>query len=107
MLELILHADHRPSRWRGFAERAMLRRLQGGCSSPIGVCSSFEEEEDSQSLCGKLSLQATVLNISGKAEVSSQDVAVVQCDSEAEELGISVADSLLEKGARNVLSATA
>nr|XP_036587176.1 Porphobilinogen deaminase [Colletotrichum truncatum]KAF6797907.1 Porphobilinogen deaminase [Colletotrichum truncatum] len=98
--QLVRHVDHLPSRWRGMAERAMLRSLQGGCSSPIGVCSTFEAlmetetadttEEFQQQLPsldrGKLHLQATILDMTGTTEIFAEDVAVVQCDIEAEQL---------------------
>ncbi|KAL0941953.1 Porphobilinogen deaminase [Colletotrichum truncatum] len=118
--QLVRHVDHLPSRWRGMAERAMLRSLQGGCSSPIGVCSTFEAlmetetadttEEFQQQLPsldrGKLHLQATILDMTGTTEIFAEDVAVVQCDIEAEQLGVSVASLLLHKGARRLLPVT-
>lgn len=116
ILELVRHVDHKPSRWRGMAERAMLRSLQGGCSSPIGVQSSLEplekEEngltEDSQrgrdgSSGGNLCLRAMVLHIEGTSEIVAEDVATVRCDEEAEQLGVSVANMLLAKGARSLM----
>lgn len=116
MLELVRHVDHKPSRWRGLAERAMLRSLQGGCSSPIGVWSSLEplKEEngsteetqrgrDGSGGGGSLSLRATVVNIEGTSEIVAEDVATVQCDEEAEQLGVSVADMLIRKGARSLM----
>ncbi|KAJ5836934.1 Tetrapyrrole biosynthesis hydroxymethylbilane synthase [Penicillium robsamsonii] len=109
ILQLVQHVDHKPSRWRGMAERAMLRSLQGGCSSSIGVWSSFEPKEndpvdDNQgSDSGILRLRATVIHIEGLSEISSEDVGTVQCDEEAERLGISVANMLLNKGVRDLL----
>ena len=111
MLRLVGRADHKPSRWLGMAERAMLRTLQGGCSSPIGVWSSLEplkQNELPDSTCaregGNLRLRATVLHIDGTSEVSAADVGPVQCDEEAERLGVSVANMLLQKGARTLLA---
>jgi hydroxymethylbilane synthase len=111
ILQLIQHVDHKPSRWRGMAERAMLRSLQGGCSSSIGVSSSFEPLEKGDSAdtqqqgseSGTLRLQATVIHIEGLSEISAEDVGTVQCDEEAEKLGVSVANMLLEKGVRDLL----
>jgi hydroxymethylbilane synthase len=80
----------------------MLRSLQGGCSSPIGVCSTFETlketetedttaEEQQQRLPridrGRVHLHATVLDMAGTKEIFAEDVAVVQCDIQAEQLG--------------------
>ncbi|KAJ5512291.1 Tetrapyrrole biosynthesis hydroxymethylbilane synthase [Penicillium fimorum] len=109
ILQLVQHIDHKPSRWRGMAERAMLRSLQGGCSSSIGVWSSFEPKEndpthENQGLnSGILRLRATVIHIEGLSEISSEDVSTVQCDEEAEKLGVSVATMLLNKGVRDIL----
>lgn len=108
ILQLVQHVDHKPSRWRGMAERAMLRSLQGGCSSSIGVWSSFEplKENDLADTAldsGTLRLRATVIHIEGTSEISSEDVSTVQSDDDAEQLGISVASMLLSKGVRDLL----
>ncbi|KAJ6043880.1 Tetrapyrrole biosynthesis hydroxymethylbilane synthase, partial [Penicillium canescens] len=111
ILQLVQHVDHKPSRWRGMAERAMLRSLQGGCSSSIGVCSSFEPLKENESAdkeqrgpgSGTLRLQATVIHIEGNSEIFAEDASTVLCDDEAEQLGVSVADMLLEKGTRDLL----
>ncbi|KAJ5958207.1 Tetrapyrrole biosynthesis hydroxymethylbilane synthase [Penicillium vulpinum] len=104
IVQLVQHVDHKPSRWRGMAERAMLRSLQGGCSSSVGVWSSFEPDTQQQgSGSGTLRLRATVIHIEGLSELSSEDVGTVQCDEEAEQLGVSVANMLLEKGVRDLL----
>lgn len=62
MTELVLAADHKPSRWRCMAERAMLRSLQGGCSSPIGVFTAWENPEGEMSKDNKLKLGGTVVD---------------------------------------------
>lgn len=90
------------------AERAMLRSLQGGCSSSIGVWSSFEPLKGNVSTdaaldSGTLHLRATVIHIEGTSEISSEDVSTVQSDEEAEQLGISVVNMLLDKGVRDLL----
>ena len=103
--QLVGAVDHKPSRWRCLAERAMLRSLQGGCSSPIGAYSSFEPlMEDADREGGTIRLQATVLDVDGTTGVSAGDSGTVCSDKEAEQLGISVARMLLEKGAQNLLS---
>ncbi|CAI7595303.1 unnamed protein product [Penicillium discolor] len=108
ILQLVQHVDHKPSRWRGMAERAMLRSLQGGCSSSIGVWSSFEPLKgndlvDKGTDSGILRLRATVIHIEGTSEISSEDVSTVETDDDAEQLGISVANMLLSKGVRDLL----
>ncbi|KAH8663783.1 porphobilinogen deaminase [Ilyonectria robusta] len=118
ILKLVDYVDHKPSRWRGMAERAMLRSLQGGCSSPIGVWSSLEPREENEpadtrqeqergcdtgNLGVRVRLRATVLHVEGTSHIFAEDVGTVQCDSEAEKLGVSVADMLLHKGVRDLL----
>lgn len=108
MQQLVRGVDHGPSRFRGLAERAMLRSLQGGCSSPIGVYSSFKSAGsgnpgDSEGSGGILSLHATVLDVEGKTGLSAEDSGPVSNDDEAERLGISVAKTLLDKGAKDLL----
>ncbi|KAH6683667.1 porphobilinogen deaminase [Plectosphaerella plurivora] len=92
---LALRADHVATRWMCLAERAMLRKLQGGCSSPVGVWTSMEE--------GKVKLRATVLNIEGTKDVVVEEEDVVEGDEGAEGLGERVAEGLLKKGARDLL----
>ncbi|KAL3960442.1 hypothetical protein ACCO45_005559 [Purpureocillium lilacinum] len=111
LLQLVRHADHKSSRWVGMAERAMLRTLQGGCSSPIGVWSSlepFKESEPTKTQQGRegssLRLRATVLHVDGTSEVFAESSGTVECDDDAEQLGISVANLLLDKGARTLLA---
>lgn len=98
IVHLVRHADHKPSRWQSMAERAMLRSLQGGCSSPIGVYSSWDPATSN-----RLCLQATVLEMEGTARVFAKDEGIVDDDEAAERLGISVADLLFKKGAHQLL----
>lgn len=90
----LLHAIHHPdtaSRIR--AERAMNARLQGGCQVPIG---SFATLSD-----GQLHLRGLVGEPDGSLLLKAQGNADV-CD--AEQLGVEVAESLLEQGAHAILS---
>ncbi|TGZ83826.1 porphobilinogen deaminase-like protein [Ascodesmis nigricans] len=77
------------------AERALLRRLEGGCSVPIGVQTSWE---------GKvLKMKAAVISVDGTESVECEEAAEVNDDDEAETYGVSVAETLLEKGAGPIL----
>ena len=113
ILRLVRAASHKPSRWRGLAERAMLRSLQGGCSSPIGVWSSFEpnraaglspERTEGLSCQGTLHLHATVLDLDGTDEISAEYLGPVSSDDEADKIGVTVANALIRKGASDLLS---
>lgn len=109
VLQLVRAVDHPESRLRGLAERAMLRSLQGGCSSPIGVWSSLQDstgtDAEESSLGGRiLHLHGTVLNTEGTRSISAEYSAVVRGDDEAEQVGVTVAKLLLERGANTLLS---
>ncbi|KAJ2782816.1 hypothetical protein GGI15_002791 [Coemansia interrupta] len=103
--------NHRESRLRCLAERELMRRLEGGCSVPIGV--STEWDADGKSL----RLGALVAAPDGSSEVRAEGVLAVvdQGDSEetraesedrrAHELGASVAAEMRRKGAGAILDA--
>lgn len=112
-LQLVQVVDHKKSRWLAMAERAMLRTLQGGCSSPIGVHSTFETSQGGEKLAvkddgnqegGQLRLSGTVLDVEGTTGVTAEFSALVRSDEEAEDVGIKLAGILREKGASNLLS---
>uniref|UniRef100_A0A669BEU6 hydroxymethylbilane synthase n=1 Tax=Oreochromis niloticus TaxID=8128 RepID=A0A669BEU6_ORENI len=103
---------------RCIAERAFLRRLEGGCSVPVAV---HTQVKDSQlyltgavySLDGSNSLKETMqVSIAAGAQVDEQvqRVGVTAnkipgaVQDEAEKLGIELADLLLSKGAKEILT---
>jgi hydroxymethylbilane synthase len=75
------------------AERSFLRRLEGGCQVPIGV---YSEEEE-----GSLVLQGIVSSLDGVDAVAGLVGGPI---TDAEELGIELAEMLLEEGADELLS---
>ncbi|KAF3914769.1 hypothetical protein ABW20_dc0100668 [Dactylellina cionopaga] len=109
MLSLVGAVDHKPSRWRCIAERTMLNKLQGGCSSPVGVFSTFEKttgESDSVGSsvpAGTLSLQGMVIRVDGGDKVVAEDSSPIFSDEDAVKLGTSVAQRLMDGGAANLL----
>ena len=74
------------------AERAYLREVQGGCQVPVGVHGEVNG--------GQLLLEATILKIDGTREVREQ---ICGCCSEAEELGIKLAQKMLAAGGKEIL----
>ncbi len=74
------------------AERAMLIRLEGGCQVPIGGYSTLSE--------GRVTLKGLVASLDGKQIICESQTADA---SEASQLGIAVAESLLAKGADRIL----
>jgi hydroxymethylbilane synthase len=76
------------------AERAVLRRLGGGCQVPIAAHAELED--------GKLRLRALVANLDGTRLIRAQTNGPA---SDADALGATVADDLLRQGARAILDA--
>lgn len=74
------------------AERAYLREVQGGCQVPVGVYGQINGDQ--------LLLEATILKIDGTREVRAQMSA--SC-SEAEELGVKLAQQMLAAGGKEIL----
>lgn len=74
------------------AERSFLRELEGGCQVPIGV---YAEEEE-----GNLVLQGIVCSVDGKEDVCGLVGGELE---EAEQLGIDLAEMLIEEGADKIL----
>jgi len=74
------------------AERALMKRLEGGCQVPIGALGQIRD--------GKLSLQAVVASLDGKKLFRDEIRGSLD---EAESLGVRLAEKLLEMGADEIL----
>jgi len=83
------------------AERACLRVLEGGCSVPVGMSSSFRVSEDG--ISGHLAVTGTVTSVSGGAHVECTEVADVANVQDAEALGQRLARKLINSGAKDIL----
>jgi hydroxymethylbilane synthase len=79
------------------AERAMLRRLRGGCIVPIGALCSVSGE--------MLSLHGRILSMDGQRMIETiRTIPIETADMKsAELLGIAVADELIDQGANEIL----
>ncbi|KAJ1882110.1 hypothetical protein H4R99_000831 [Coemansia sp. RSA 1722] len=106
--------NHRVTRLACLAERELMRRLEGGCSVPIGVNTEWSEDKRT------LKLDAVVASPDGVKEVrASDELLIVTADEEAEdelqrfaqedarchELGAKVAAMMRQKGAGAILDA--
>ena len=91
---LLASLNHEETAIRVRAERAMNMRLEGGCQVPIG---SYAELKD-----GELWLRALVGAPDGSVLVRGERRGKPQ---DAEEMGVSLAEELLDKGAREILAA--
>ena len=92
-LALLKPLQHDTTAYRVTAERAMNRRLEGGCQVPIAC---YAEEEN-----GELWLRGLVGSIDGKQMLTTEYRAPV---AEAEALGIKAAEDLLGQGADKILA---
>lgn len=84
----------RDTRYRVLAERAMNRRLQGGCQVPIGAFAKIDGDQ--------LFLRGLVGDPDGEQVIRDQVSGSVD---QAESLGIELADKLLAQGAGEILAA--
>ncbi len=83
------------------AERAFLRRLEGGCQVPVAAYASQHQAESGQSV---LRLQGRVISLSGETRAEGIQEAAVKDEANAEELGTALAERLLASGAGVILS---
>ncbi len=93
ILEVIKALEDPESRDRALAERSLLRQLEGGCQVPIGVNTSIEGNT--------LTLTAMVASLDGKKLVKDT---ISGQPSDAEKLGIDLAERLREMGAGEILA---
>ena len=94
--------------WAVSAERALLELLEGGCAVPVGIWSSWSDDNiASESLVSspgsQLSLKSVITSPDGSKEIIVETVGIVKSVEEALELGKQAATSLLEKGGRAII----
>jgi hydroxymethylbilane synthase len=80
----------------GTAERSLMRTLEGGCSVPIGVETTWVEK-------GKLLMKAIEVSLDGKQSVEAERLGEVLTAKDADEFGWDLAGILVEKGATKIL----
>lgn len=98
MLQLLKTIEHLPTTYCCLAERSLMRHLEGGCSVPIGVQSSYNESTN------KLSLKAIIVSPDGTKSVEDEYTGIVHTKEDADALGIKVGDLLSAKGGREILN---
>lgn len=92
--ELVKPLHHDETASAVLAERALNRRLEGGCQVPIAC---FAEHQD-----GQLWLRGLVGSIDGKTLLKTEKTGA---PADAETLGVQAAEALLEQGAGEILKA--
>ena len=90
--ELIAPMDHRETRVAVESERAFLSRLEGGCQVPIAAHANIYEDE--------VNLTGLVAEIDGSVLLRETMTGPVD---KHEELGVELANRLLERGGREIL----
>ena len=88
--------DDQPARLAATAERALLRRLEGGCQVPLGALGT-------SSAGGRLQLYAAVCALNGSEWLTARGEAGSSPE-QAVALGQRVADELLAKGASRLIA---
>lgn len=94
-LKLCEAITHKETQIRCLAERACLRVLEGGCSVPVGVASTFED--------GALTLTGCVTSLDGSEHVEHTLKEPVSSAVEAEAVGERLAKILIGSGAGKIL----
>ena len=92
-LQWLRSLDHAATRLAVTAERALLRRIEGGCQVPLGALATLEGT--------RLVLSASVCALDGTVSMDCQDEASA---AEAVALGVRVADQLLARGAASIIA---
>jgi hydroxymethylbilane synthase len=91
--EIVQKLHHADTGYSVKAERALLRRLEGGCQVPIGANASVVQN--------KIILAGTITSLDGKLFV--RDVLSGNLN-EAERIGVSLAEQLLQSGGDKILN---
>lgn len=90
--QLVQSINHRETELAITAERALLRRLEGGCQVPIGAFGTVEKKD--------LHLEAAVVSLDGRKSVRLKNVGRIE---QAEQIGLELAERLLADGAYEIL----
>jgi len=93
ILDLIRRINHIETELATRSERALLRRLEGGCQVPIGAFAVVND--------GKIKISAMISNFDGTFFVRDSIEGFVSND--VEEIGFELAEKLLEQGGARIL----
>ncbi len=94
VLRWIATLDHAETRAATTAERALLRRLEGGCQIPVGALGRVDD--------GTLTLAGVVCALDGSTSVAAERSGPV---AQAAALGLALAEELLAAGGEAILAA--
>lgn len=97
MKNILAKILHIPTSLCCYAERSLMRYLEGGCSVPIGVHTNYDEDSK------VLKFEAIIVSPDGTQFVEDELEAQVETLQQAEALGIQLGDRLIAKGAKDIL----
>ncbi|KAL4802297.1 porphobilinogen deaminase, dipyromethane cofactor binding domain-containing protein [Aspergillus unguis] len=100
MEELLSTVGHTETTFACLAERSLLRKLEGGCSAPLGVETEWIKDTDGTS---KLRMRSVVVSVDGSESAEVEVDGAVDSAQSAEEFGVTVAKALVAKGAGKIL----
>ncbi|KAL2146564.1 hypothetical protein VTI28DRAFT_3455 [Corynascus sepedonium] len=103
MKELLKAVEDTPTMVACFAERSVMRTLEGGCSVPIGVETAWVEDKESGEKKKKLRLRAVVVSLDGSQSVNGEKTEEITSLSQAETMGKELAQKLAGMGAQQIL----
>lgn len=98
--DLLSKVGDEPTTLACLAERSLLRKLEGGCSAPLGVETEWTQDPQGKQL---LRLRATVVSVDGKESAQIEKDGVVTDAKAAEDFGIAAANDLVAEGAGTIL----
>ena len=101
MKDLVSRLNHGDTEWRTSCERALLRTLEGGCSVPVGVETQYLASSSTTSK--NIELRAVIVSLDGQTAVEHVETREIKNVEEAEQLGIHVAEILIEGGGKTIL----
>ncbi|KAJ3863787.1 porphobilinogen deaminase, dipyromethane cofactor binding domain-containing protein [Lentinula novae-zelandiae] len=94
-LKICQQITHQETAWCCLAERACLRKLEGGCSVPVGIGSSLDGNV--------LTITGCVTALDGSKHVEHTITETVTNEEQAEAVGTKLATTLIEAGAKEIL----
>ena len=95
--------NHMPTFLATTCERSLLRTLEGGCSAPLGVETSWLKGQEGTKPAQVLLMKAIVVSIDGTSSAEVQLEEEVESVASAENFGVKVAAELIRRGADKIL----
>jgi hydroxymethylbilane synthase len=102
MSQILEKITDRPTSLGCLAERSLLRKLEGGCSAPLGVETEWISDGQDPP---RLQMRAVVVSVDGKESAEIEMDERIATAEAAESFGVTVANALVEKGAGRILDA--